>query len=104
MVDLSRRTFVASTAAAAGMAPHAHLAAAAAPASPLTPPAAPNPDEVDPVTVHWLEGGMPATCAAGTTWGVPWAKGALPAEQTFSLTTEDRSEEHTSELQSRGHL
>ena len=89
MVDLSRRTFVASTAAAAGMAPHAHLAAAAAPASPLTPPAAPNPDEVDPVTVHWLEGGMPATCAAGTTWGVPWAKGALPAEQTFSLTTED---------------
>src|SRR5690625_5722328 len=90
MVDLSRRTFVASTAAAARMAPHAHLAAAAPPASPLT-PAPPIPDEVDPVTVHWLECGMPAPSAAGTPWGVPWAKGALPAEQTFSLTTEDRT-------------
>lgn len=87
MVELSRRSFVASTAAAAGLAGAAP--ASGATASPRTAPSAPGAGESAPVTLRWLEGGAPAACAAGTTWGVPWPKGALPADQTFGLQTQD---------------
>ncbi len=36
--------------------------------------------------LHWLEGGTPGE-AFGSTWGVPWPPGQLPATQSFSLTT-----------------
>lgn len=42
----------------------------------------------DPVNITWLEdGGLGA--AAGSTFGVPWPKGARPAEQKFALATAD---------------
>lgn len=74
---------------------------AAAPAAPGTPlRSAPEPtddtpddavqdvvEEVSPVDLTWLEGGVPGRLAAGTTWGVPWPRGALPGEQEFSLAS-----------------
>lgn len=40
----------------------------------------------DPVNITWLEdGGLGA--AAGSTFGVPWPKGAQPADQKFALAT-----------------
>ncbi|MGR3933164.1 exo-rhamnogalacturonan lyase family protein [Streptomyces sp. BRA346] len=42
----------------------------------------------EPVKITWLEeGGLGA--AAGSTFGVPWPKGAHPADRTFALTTAD---------------
>ncbi|HZC26572.1 MAG TPA: Tat pathway signal sequence domain protein, partial [Actinopolymorphaceae bacterium] len=38
--------------------------------------------------LRWLEGDAPAELA-GTTWGVPWPKGSLPADQEFSLEAAD---------------
>jgi YetA-like protein len=44
--------------------------------------------DADPVTLDWLEdGGLRA--APGSTAGVPWPMGALPADQEFALTDED---------------
>ncbi|RBM10969.1 Tat pathway signal sequence domain protein [Streptomyces sp. PT12] len=42
----------------------------------------------DPVTVRWLEGGVPAELTAGTTWGVPWPRGAFAPDQEFSLVAD----------------
>src|SRR5690606_1446530 len=39
------------------------------------------------VVLRWLEG-RPAE-SPGSTWGVPWPKGAIPADQAFALTTDD---------------
>ncbi|BBC31360.1 hypothetical protein SGFS_026540 [Streptomyces graminofaciens] len=36
--------------------------------------------------LHWLEGSAPGA-HAGTTWGVPWARGTHQAGQGFRLTT-----------------
>ena len=41
----------------------------------------------DPVELRWLEGGVPAEFAGGTTWGVPWPRGAFAPDQQFALTT-----------------
>jgi len=41
-----------------------------------------------PVSLRWLEGGVPGQLAAGTTWGVPWPKGALSPDQGFALVSE----------------
>jgi hypothetical protein len=43
--------------------------------------------EVDEVKLTWLEG-KPGT-AAVTTWGTPWPKGAVPANQSFALKAAD---------------
>ncbi|GAA3796851.1 Tat pathway signal sequence domain protein [Sphaerisporangium flaviroseum] len=42
---------------------------------------------VPEVTIKWLEGspGLPA----GSTWGTPWPKGAVPKGQTFALAAAD---------------
>src|SRR5699024_2116557 len=86
MVDLSRRTFVASAAISAGAGTAAGPAARAA--GPPTAPSAPQEfTGADPVTVRWLESGVPSALAGGTTWGVPWPKSALPADQEFNLTS-----------------
>src|SRR5690625_6572942 len=53
----------------------------------------------DPVDLHWLE--SPPPSPAPTRWGLPWRRGSITSEPRFHLV---RSEEHTSELQSRGHL
>lgn len=41
------------------------------------------------VSLTWLEG-KPAE-SPGSTWGVPWPKGAVAADQSFALTTADGS-------------
>jgi hypothetical protein len=43
--------------------------------------------EVQEVKLTWLEG--KPTTAAVTTWGTPWPKGAVPADQTFALKAAD---------------
>ncbi|MEZ3180921.1 Tat pathway signal sequence domain protein [Streptomyces pimonensis] len=88
MGQLSRRSMLASTAAAAGGA--ALLSASPAAARPRSGPvAAPlGPGGHDPVTVRWLDGAAPQEVAGGTTWGVPWPRGAFSPEQGFALTTE----------------
>ena len=40
----------------------------------------------DDTELHWLEGATP-DARAGTTWGVPWARGAYRPERGFRLTT-----------------
>jgi hypothetical protein len=35
--------------------------------------------------VHWLEGDAGLAAAPGTTWGVPWPEGAVPATSSFTL-------------------
>ncbi|MFE2423315.1 Tat pathway signal sequence domain protein [Streptomyces hokutonensis] len=68
------------------MATHLSWALAADPAAAA--PGSAKPAAVDPVRLTWLEGGTP-TAAPGTTFGVAWPKGVLPAEQTFALTADD---------------
>ncbi|GAB3996590.1 hypothetical protein GCM10029992_17140 [Glycomyces albus] len=43
-----------------------------------------GPDSVD---LSWLEGQPPES--PGSTWGVPWARGAFGEDQTFKLTAAD---------------
>ncbi|TCC22971.1 Tat pathway signal sequence domain protein [Kribbella speibonae] len=43
--------------------------------------------EVQEVKLTWLEG--KPTTAAVTTWGTPWPKGAVPANQSFALKSAD---------------
>jgi hypothetical protein len=43
--------------------------------------------EVQDVKLTWLEG--KPTTAAVTTWGPPWPKGAVPANQSFALKSAD---------------
>ncbi|WP_043619101.1 exo-rhamnogalacturonan lyase family protein [Nonomuraea candida] len=87
MAHISRRTMLASTAGAAAALPfRASPAAAAEQSVPATAPVAPAGH--DPVSLRWLEGGAPAELAGGTTWGVPWPRGAFAPDQQFSLTTE----------------
>ncbi|MFE7509613.1 Tat pathway signal sequence domain protein, partial [Promicromonospora sp. NPDC057488] len=84
MVHISRRTVLTSAlAAGAGVAFGPHLASAhAAQGAPSLAPAGHR-----PVDLHWLEGGNPGALAGGTTWGVPWPRGAFAPDQQFSLTT-----------------
>lgn len=41
-------------------------------------------DEADAAKVHWLDG-APPTGFQGTTWGVPWPRGAVEAQSVFDL-------------------
>lgn len=43
-----------------------------------------GPAPIDAVGLHWLDGKSPALIS-GTTWGVPWAKGALKKNAAFAL-------------------
>src|SRR5277367_670111 len=36
------------------------------------------------VTLRWLDGAPPSV-ASGISWGVPWARGSIRKDQTFSL-------------------
>ncbi|MCI2238237.1 hypothetical protein MO973_28070 [Paenibacillus sp. TRM 82003] len=83
MVHLTRRTVLAS--AAGGAALTAAQPGSARAAATAAPPFVPKGH--DPVDLRWLEGGAPAELAGGTTWGVPWPRGALAPDQQFSLTT-----------------
>jgi hypothetical protein len=81
---MSRRSFVKnSTVAAAALQVPAVLNSLSA-ADPATPPAAGR--AVDPVDLHWLEGGTPRA-RPGTTWGVPWPRGALRQDASLALQT-----------------
>src|SRR5947208_2754050 len=40
--------------------------------------------------LSWLDGAAPGQ-AVGTTWGVPWPRGAVRREQTFALTAGGQS-------------
>ncbi|MFD7770439.1 Tat pathway signal sequence domain protein [Streptomyces sp. NPDC059787] len=86
MVQLSRRSMIAS--AAGGTAALWVSAGAASAEQRSTPSAAPlDLTGHDPVALRWLEGGTPAQLAGGTTWGVPWPRGAFAPDQEFALTT-----------------
>ncbi|QFZ21465.1 exo-rhamnogalacturonan lyase family protein [Saccharothrix syringae] len=82
MAAVNRRTFLGGVAVAAYAAPPA----TAAPEAPEAPEAPNLPNPPREVTLHWLEGGTPAT-HAGTTWGVPWPRGTFTPDQRFTLTT-----------------
>ncbi|WP_158843817.1 exo-rhamnogalacturonan lyase family protein [Saccharothrix deserti] len=77
MAQVNRRTFLGGV-AAAGAAYGLPFGVGSAHAAAADPPRQ--------AALGWLEGGAPAT-HAGTTWGVPWPRGAFPRDQTFSLTT-----------------
>jgi hypothetical protein len=47
-----------------------------------------QPAKREPIQVGWL-GGISSPVPVGVSWGVPWPKGAVPAEQNFSLATAD---------------
>ncbi|MDT0316856.1 exo-rhamnogalacturonan lyase family protein [Streptomyces millisiae] len=88
MVHISRRNVLASAAAAGAT---ALLASRGAEAAAPSAEQASRPTELaghEPVTVRWLEGGAPAELAAGTTFGVPWPRGAFAPDQEFSLVTD----------------
>lgn len=40
------------------------------------------------VTLHWLDGSAPPA-PSGVSWGVPWPRGTVKKDQTFSLTAAD---------------
>jgi hypothetical protein len=89
VAPVTRRTVLASAAGAVAALPFTKAGTAAAAPAQVAPaqavPAALTGHE--PVTLRWLEGGTPAELAAGTTWGVPWPRGAFGPDQQFSLTT-----------------
>ncbi|AOS63291.1 exo-rhamnogalacturonan lyase family protein [Actinoalloteichus hymeniacidonis] len=81
MPGFGRRGFLAGTVAAGAAAQLPWLG------TPIAAAAQDSPAAPDEVRLGWLEGGAPAE-TPGTTWGVPWPKGALPADQPFALHTE----------------
>src|SRR5690349_13780162 len=88
---LSRRSVLASAASAASAAaalPFARSASAAPAAVPATLPVRTPLTGHGPVAVRWLEGGTPAELAGGTTFGVPWPRGAFAPDQRFALTAD----------------
>ncbi|MEV8545551.1 Tat pathway signal sequence domain protein [Streptomyces sp. NPDC051572] len=90
MVHMSRRTMLAS-AAGGGAAVLLSSRTGTAQAAPVAAGDAEPPGHLtghDPVTLRWLEGGTPVELAAGTTWGVPWPRGAFGSQQEFSLTSD----------------
>ena len=87
MVHLSRRNLLTSAVATGAVTALAAGAAPAARAQPITVPAAPGLTPHGPVGLRWLEGGVPARLAAGTTWGVPWPQGSFASDQQFTVTT-----------------
>ncbi|MEZ4699165.1 MAG: hypothetical protein R2834_02455 [Rhodothermales bacterium] len=51
------------------------------------PPSPPEPLVEGEAPVRWLDGDAPAAFA-GATWGVPWPRGAHPADTSFALESE----------------
>jgi len=86
MSNISRRTILQGAAAAgAGTFLGAGLFD-----TPSVAAAKPQPGKLSghgPVDLAWLEKGAPERLAGGTTWGVPWPRGSLAADQEFSLTS-----------------
>lgn len=87
MSMISRRNLIlgaaaAGTAAQLGRGAPAHAAPAGRPWQ-----ATASGGLADGVPLRWLEGGAPRQPAAGSTWGVPWPKGSVPADQAFALRT-----------------
>ncbi|SMD22381.1 exo-rhamnogalacturonan lyase family protein [Kibdelosporangium aridum] len=54
----------------------------------LSAPVAGAAQSSEPTEVRWLEGAAPAEMT-GVTWGLPWPKGQLRPDQSFSLRTAD---------------
>ncbi|WP_327720760.1 Tat pathway signal sequence domain protein [Streptomyces sp. NBC_00490] len=75
MPGVDRRTVIKGAAAAAAAAQFSWAQSRTAAAA-----------DADDTELHWLEGATP-DAHAGTTWGVPWARGAYRPEQRFRLTT-----------------
>jgi hypothetical protein len=84
MTSISRRTFVRGVAASPLLTavPGSPAAASTMPLRASAPATAP-----ESVTLNWLEGKPGAN--VGSTWGVPWPKGAVPADSPFALTAAD---------------
>ena len=92
-MDISRRTLLQSTVAAGVAAAFASGSPSAAGAAPVVrgafgQPVAQALTGHGPIPLRWLEGGTPAQLVAGTTWGVPWPRGALSPDQAFALISE----------------
>ena len=66
-----------------------NAAPAAGARSDLAAPASDAKGNVTPVAVHWLGDAAPLT-PAGTSWGVPWARGAVPGKQEFQVQVDGR--------------
>ncbi|GIE82287.1 hypothetical protein Aph02nite_82370 [Actinoplanes philippinensis] len=81
MQEFSRRNFVRGVAATPLLAAVPGSPAVAAPA-PLRKASYPAPDTV---ALTWLEDTPGAN--VGSTWGVPWPQGAVPADSPFALTS-----------------
>ncbi|MDO8543239.1 MAG: Tat pathway signal sequence domain protein [Opitutaceae bacterium] len=47
-----------------------------------------NAQTIQPVPIKWLDGAPPAV-TTGVSWGVPWARGTVQKNQTFTLQTAD---------------
>ncbi|MET7697322.1 hypothetical protein [Streptomyces sp. NPDC005485] len=77
MPGVQRRTFIKGAATAAATAPFSWALSRSASAAD---------DAGGDTELHWLEGSAPAA-HAGTTWGVPWARGTHQPDRTFRLTT-----------------
>ncbi|MEU1946784.1 Tat pathway signal sequence domain protein [Streptomyces sp. NPDC020125] len=89
MPPIARRNLLKAAAVTGAAVPFSWLLAKNAPQAAADSPAAKSADE--PVDITWLEdGGLGA--AAGSTFGVPWPKGAHPGDRTFALTTAEGKE------------
>jgi hypothetical protein len=84
MPEISRRDFVKSTAAAAAA---LHLPSALRSLGQTDSSTTSTTNIVRETDLHWLEGGIPAL-STGVTWGVPWPRGTMKTEQSFSLKTD----------------
>ncbi|SDT28250.1 exo-rhamnogalacturonan lyase family protein [Actinoplanes derwentensis] len=82
MLEISRRNLIRGVAATPLLATVPGSPAAATPLKTASAPTAP-----ESVTLGWLEGKPGAN--VGSTWGVPWPKGAVPADSPFALTAAD---------------
>jgi hypothetical protein len=97
MIKSSSRHIVLLAVAFASIAARSQAVAAATAARPVVPAGGviiPTPPRADPnapaapVVLHWLDG-TPPQVATGVSWGVPWPEGAVPKNQSFTLTGND---------------
>jgi len=74
---MRRRTFLSTTAVSSlGLAAVRRAASAQAASA----------EQAAPVSVHWLGGAAPLA-ETGVSWGVPWPRGAVRKDQSFTLTS-----------------